>query len=477
MNYSTTQHRIFNKNYNPIKDLEDKYSGLIDVIVLGIVAFLCLIGFIFSVEMVIYTIYCCIGIAICLLSSKIELLIYIIPFMYIVPSIQNNPALNDQSIFSSSGNIIYLVCLALILIALVIYRIIRDHKGKKFHLPQLTFGFILLGLSYYLSGFGSGYESMSNCIYGLAEVLSLCLTYFMAIFAVDWNRVPKSGFAWMGLFIGLAIVFEVFYIYISQDSSILQIAYDRGTIYAGWGMYNNIGGYLIMTIPCAFYLACTERNGWLYLIFGFVLYGGVMLTTSRGALLTGSGILLLSCVVALIAAKGKKKKIQIGVTLGLFAIVGIIALIILLKDEGIGSIIDRLIYLEDNGRFAIYKQGIEQFLEHPIFGAGFYECDVYQFGFVEIAIPPRWHNTIVQLLATGGVVCLIAYLYHRAETVVMIAKKRTLESVFIALCILALIISSLVDNHIFNFGPGFLYGAYLAFAEGLPKERKEVCKF
>ena len=79
--------------------------------------------------------------------------------------------------------------------------------------------------------------------------------------------------------------------------------------------------------------------------------------------------------------------------------------------------------------------------------------------------PPRWHNTIIQLLATGGVVCLFGYVVHRVQTVKLFLKNPSGDKTFVALSILALLLTSLLDCHFFNVGPVLLYSAMLAFTE------------
>jgi O-antigen ligase len=84
--------------------------------------------------------------------------------------------------------------------------------------------------------------------------------------------------------------------------------------------------------------------------------------------------------------------------------------------------------------------------------------------------PGRWHNTVVQLLASCGIVGLAAYLFHRVQTVRLFLQNRTVENVYIAISILALLGMSLLDCHFFNIGPAMIYSCMLAFAENKTKE-------
>ena len=77
-------------------------------------------------------------------------------------------------------------------------------------------------------------------------------------------------------------------------------------------------------------------------------------------------------------------------------------------------------------------------------------------------------------MASGGIVALLAYAFHRFQTVRLLWKRRTRENIFLAFIVLALILTSTVDCHFFNFGPGLLYSVILVFIErGSPEEKRE----
>jgi O-antigen ligase len=79
--------------------------------------------------------------------------------------------------------------------------------------------------------------------------------------------------------------------------------------------------------------------------------------------------------------------------------------------------------------------------------------------------PSRWHNTIIQLLASCGVVGLLAYCYHRYQTIRLFVKKRTTVNVYIGIYIVTLLGMSLLDCHFFNVGPVLFYSIALAVME------------
>ena len=70
-------------------------------------------------------------------------------------------------------------------------------------------------------------------------------------------------------------------------------------------------------------------------------------------------------------------------------------------------------------------------------------------------------------MSSCGSVGLIAYAFHRFQTIKLIFKKPNAEKSFIGLSILALLLMSMLDCHFFNIGPTLIYSMALAFAENI----------
>ena len=126
--------------------------------------------------------------------------------------------------------------------------------------------------------------------------------------------------------------------------------------------------------------------------------------------------------------------------------------------------------LDPTTRDEIYAEGIKLFREAPVFGNSFFSPGYVPWDFSTVdtfsaIIPPRWCNTVVQLLVSAGVVGLLAYLLHRVDTVLLFVKRRSGKNSFILCSIAVLLITSLLDCHFFNLGPVLFYSAALAFAE------------
>ena len=286
---------------------------------------------------------------------------------------------------------------------------------------------------------------------------------------------------------GLIVTFEVIYIIKTGDGIVVDGVIQRTKIFTGWGVYNNLGAIIAMSIPFAFYFAATTKLCTLWLAIGTLLFGGVILSCSRGSIVAAVIIYALSLIVTFFTAKSKALfRISCVLMIAGIAVLGVMHREMLLKMfEKVPKILEKIdgeFVFNDSDRFKLYQSGIDAFKSSKIFGVTFFPIDyaIYDYATLEAFtsfFPPRWHNTVIQMLASSGIVGLIAYGLHRLDTVRIYIKRRNLSrayysNAFIALSIGALLLSSLLDCHLFNIGPTLFYSTMLAVMEhGL--ERKD----
>lgn len=400
--------------------------------------------------------------------------------------------MSDQGLFYGSTAI----CLGVTVSVGVLVLLLRITFDKSFGWRRmftmkrtLAVGLLALGTSYLLSGIGHEQYleyAKGNLLFALIQFASLFLLYFIFSCTVKWEKFDLDYFAWTGLIIGLVVAAEVCIIYIVNDvfvgGSIL-----RERIYSGWGCYNNIGAMISLSIPFAFYFACTKKRSSLFFAVACLLLIAVFFSASRGSTLGAVIIFLISLGYTFFKCKNKKE-----FRISLLILVGIIAVCELVFHEqlshafemipGLSHVDNDQVVLDDSGRIEIYKNGIKIFLRHPIFGQSFYpiEYDLYSFSQLQqfkSFFPPRWHNTVVQMLTSCGLVGMIAYSYHRIDTIRLFWKKRTTINTFIFFYMITLLIMSLLDCHFFNVGPVLFYSTALAVAEfGQENAKKRLSK-
>ena len=425
----------------------------------------------FSLELVTYSAYALLIAYICIFGADLLPLLPIFIFAYISPSRANNPGRNASSIFSFDNGGWYIICLGAIIFTCVVYRVIKDRKnffGKKY---QLAAGILILFLSYLVGGIGSEMKlemQLKSTLFGFIQGCSIAVPYFLLCGGVDWKKTKKDYLFWTAISVGILLLIEIGWIYltgknvINKDGVII-----RSKLYSGWGVCNNIGFLLVMMVPYVFYLAAKSSRGWLYCILGATFMIGIIFSCSRNANLTGLAIFIMSVSYMLYLSPDRKKN---ALTLIIYGLV-VLAVYLIWKDV-FYQLFEGTIKkgLSTGNRDEIFEEGVELFTMEPLLGNSFFSPGYLPWEFSKSKsfssfFPPRWHNTFVQLMACCGIFGVGAYIYHRVQTAILLLRKRSREKIFIAISIIALLVSSMMDCHFFNIGPTMFYAMALAFAE------------
>ncbi len=438
------------------------------LLLIGILTFL---SSVFSLEIYLYVLVSIINLIGMLFLKDTYLSLGITCFMYLSPSIKNNPSLFNDSIFYPDKYLYLIISLLIIDVISMIIRIFINIKYYKINInnhPKLLIGFIILGISYLLGGLFYKEYTFNNILFSIVEILSLSLFYFLYYYSINFKDMDKKYIGYISLTGSLILILELIYVYIDHDV-IVDGEIIRNRIYFGWGQYNNMGGMMCIFIPGVMYLGylAKPKYSWIYLITSFFLVISLYFIQSRTSIAVGV-ILFIILLIIFIIKSNKINKI-LSISLVSIILISFVSLLIS-KNEYLYKLIDSLINFKDdggNGRMSIYKEGIENFfLKNPIFGTGFYSCNAYKWGSANSSfIPSRWHNTYVQLLASTGCVGLIAYLFHRYETIKLIFINFKIEKLLLFFTCLGLIGTSILDCHFFNLGPGIVYGIYLLIIE------------
>lgn len=424
-------------------------------------------------EVLTYTCFVLIGIYLCLLGPDLLPIVPIVVCCYIAPSIINNPGLNPDSIFSFHRYGWYLCLLVVLFAVCVILRLIFDKElGVKNFLRckrRLLSGMLFLGLAYLLSGLGSEQLNLywkRNLLFSVMQFVSIFLPYFLITGLVRWDSAPKAYLSWTGVCVGFVLLVELVNIYIVnhviEDGEIYQLS-----IYSGWGNYNNIGAMLAMMIPAPFFLTGKGKYSGIFYLSGMAFLGGLLFTCSRAGILVGFGTYLASYTISLVNSRRARANAFIHTFTALLAL----AIFFLFHDDLMHlfqELLDRK--FAPAGRHNVYAAGIQQFLDHPLFGATFYpehypmkdwstSADFVAF------FPSRWHNTFIQMLASCGIVGLVAYCHHRFQTLKLFLAHPSSKKAFGLISILTLLATSMLDCHMFNVGPVLFYSMLLAFTE------------
>lgn len=351
--------------------------------------------------------------------------------------------------------------LAIFIIAhYIIYR--KNFDIKAFTKSKLLSGMIVLATAVFLNGCLSINEyKITNFTYALIFNLGIIGIFFIFSTSIKRDKNFIKYLLYVFYLMSILITLEMFIAFTNQIQ-IIDGKIIKESITIGWGMWNNIGGYLAFLLPIHFYYAATSKKyGWIFYLTGLISFVAIVLTQSRSSLLAGGISLVIATIITCFKGNNKKFCRIITIILASIGIVGAGA-IIFLKFSSLGDYIMR--FFNDNGRFAIYEHGLINYLTSPVFGGGFSSStfDAHRFN---IFLPPRYHNTFVQMLATCGSVGFLAYLFHRYQTIKLCISSKKLSTAFVALAIGTMLFASMFDNHLFNIYPTFAYTLFLVGIE------------
>lgn len=364
---------------------------------------------------------------------------------------------------SVSFLILVILCLCLFFGFTIAHFIINKKLSLIKKLPKslLFWGIIALSGSFLLNGFFNfkGYQAI-NITFALLLVVFLAFVYALFYTGLSARKDSLEYLIYV-LYVASIILVAQMIVLLARDAMLVDGQIIKESLIVGWGSWNNIGGMLAMLLPVHFYYASTKKHGYIFYATALLTYIAIVFTLSRASLLFAT-IISVICVI-IICIKGENVKSNRIITACL-AFVGLVGIIVMW--DKISTVLSSYLNqgFSDNGRLGLFKHGFENFLSHPIFGGGFGSCAEDFFGHgIE---PNRYHNTIIELIATCGIVGLGAYIFHRYQTIKLFWKRKSQMSViFLGISVLTLLLTSLLDNHFFNLYPTMYYAIILCVIE------------
>ncbi len=317
-------------------------------------------------------------------------------------------------------------------------------KGSQFK-PMLLVSFAIV-----LGGFGfikkEEFFALTSVYHMIALGFGMLLLYLLFYANIDVN--PK--YSMINMLTRIMVIAGLFASFMIISHYLININYviDRITthksIYVQWR--NNLSTILMICIPFAFLQANKKSY---YTIVGFIYYAAILLTGSRGGLLFG-GIELAMCIIMFVLYDTRRRLAYIFICACLA-----FAFMIFSRQffDFFGYTFNRLLTAlsdflagESQETRAIHcARGINDFLNHPIFGTGLgYMGNRDVFPSKEFALC-WYHCEVIQIPASFGLFGIIAYVYQFIKRNILLWKKATLFNMTIFLSYISLEMMSLVN--------------------------------
>ncbi|MDE6557740.1 MAG: O-antigen ligase family protein [Clostridia bacterium] len=452
-----------------------------------VTAAVAILGYYTGVELLTIWYLAICGTAILICCKDVSPIICVFLFVNVIISLQHCPLEPIDSQYLSqpaiAGQIIAAICLICVAI---VYRFVLSLVKRQFRITPMFWGLLGFSLALTFGGIFYSHYSIMSLIFGFGlGAVFLCVYVFMCA-NLQLNDVAFKKIAFYFLIWFAVVALELIVAYFITDGLIVNGKVERTKLMFGWGTYNNTGVFLTLTIPAWFYFA-RKCDKWsvAFIIGGLFNLAMCFLSMARQGMLMGVIIFIACCVWLLVRDKGKKRLINACVMGGLLLVILIVGAAM---HDKVGQFFSSLLagLKTGNGRTRLWQQAMDNFLNHPLLGIGFYDpcaLEVYpggslpQVGYfagdnLSTSDPYMCHNTIFQILSASGLVGLVAYVVHRMHTVFSYIDNPTDERTFIALTVAGLLLLSLLGNHIFSVLPTLIYSALIAMLT--VSEKKDI---
>lgn len=395
---------------------------------------------------------------------------------------QNTPGKGDHSNFYSQPWVIAcLIVVALIVVTGFIIGFIRNRREGALKGKKLLLGIAILCSAMILGGIFTENYDMNHFVVAGLMLVTLMVFYLYFTATMDRREDNLSYVAFCCMVAGGCISMQVFAFYLRyyQPWQPLDWIWKDGLLFGGY-VSNSAGEMIAILMPACFMFAAKEKRGWIYLLVATAFAGAIYLTLSRMGLLVGALVYIAG--VAYCSFRGNSKKVMRTLFLTALAI-GVLALLVLIVTGKFTVLFDYFLNIgvSGRGRWALWSTMLGRFIENPIFGDAFstlindggYYITQHEAHFSSVYTALA-HNTIIQMLASCGIVGIISYAFHRYQTVKLFVKTNNKDTWWFGAIILAFLVTALFDQIFFFPNFTIMYALLLVVCEkeGTKKEEK-----
>ncbi len=396
----------------------------------------------------------------------------VLPVLATIAFILPLKAAQDTASFIEQNFVFMAVLVGVMLLSVVVFFVLNRRRftfGKQFvGLAVGAVAFLCSGLLYDVEAWKASIPSVSM------YVLVVLFVYLFSVNGIS-KGVSKTYFAKIFMHVGIIMVLNTtaFYVF---DGRPFDVLIHAKAVNFGWGISNNLGSILLLTMPLTMYLVVREDKTvfhTVYYVFWFVAQVvALILSLSRGAVLPAL-IGVPACIVFTFIFAKKKTKLFVSLAVVLLLLAGLF----IWQWDKVQLVFQQYTVvgeggaIHDSGRFDLYKQAWEDFLKSPILGLSpFHTIDPMAGQF----FPLWYHNTVLQILVNAGIFGIIGYVLHLICTYrVLCTRKARKFNKFIFMGIFMWTIHGMLDPCYSMLSQLILFVILIVFAEfGVPKDFK-----
>lgn len=349
--------------------------------------------------------------------------------------------------YGSMNNVLAYIFLAPAILSFIIKFFI--YPVKNFKPGKLFVPLILVCYALFLGGITSplnNYVDGISVMVSIGPVMLIIYVFFSAYVCPPKDFNLKKYVFYLFIILGITTCLHVL-IYKFQFDVLNDGAFNKS--YLGWGNINCAATLMLLTMPSCWYFITQAKKAVPFYVIIALLYFGIVLTRSAGVL----GVsLAFFPVLAFFTYKNlpkfKRKTflnvLFIATTLVLTALI----VVIISNDfEALSSSLET--FFSDNSRTNLYEKAFELFLKFPLFGSGLGYSESTQISSISISLH-NFHSVLFHVIATMGVVGIIAYTFYYIARFKILMKNYNCFSLFATLCFIMFECYAFIDTAEFN---------------------------
>lgn len=395
---------------------------------------------------------------------------------------------NESPTFDKGSLPVPVTCLC-IMAAVLLYRIFTSGTLKKALRRKGLFfwGIILMDIALVLNGAFSSHHSLVGIGYGLLTAIPLTVFYLLFTAVLDSSK-GGLGYACTTLFcLGYTVTLQILTIaYRLHIHKFLILASPKGRVLnrvlltTAWGLPTVMAAVIALAIPAGLYLARSRRFSPFFILSSVLFFAMTVLINTRSAMGVGGVMLVIGLILCCTGGRNKRINRIVILTVA-FAATATVLYYVLSEPEKTARLAEylwRMMRLDPNvgtdmffsGRLDLWRTGLKDFCNYPVFGAGFTSGD---YGPTRVYFC-MYHNIVIEFLGSMGAVGIFALAVHLKHILEALVRRNSPEKLLLLCVPLSVIGMSLVDN--FFFYPNFqlVYAVFLGCAEiELERNRKK----
>lgn len=329
---------------------------------------------------------------------------------------------------------IIIIAGALLIVSLATYLIKNKCVPKR---GFFLISYIMLAISAFISYFFSPMLSNPVALVTFASILYLIIYLFFS------STIKENIIPWLcsvSLYIGLLLTGELLIATICDFESWRTFK----NILLGWGVCNDAAIIIMCVAPLGFYQFIRgeeTKDKILTLVKLLIMCGGIIISNCRGAFLFGLPMFGVLGIYSIVKMKAARKTKAIIITCCISAIV-LCAIVLLIEGSLVNIVIDKWKKegLNSAGRFELYKEAWNLFLDKPIFGNSMLTRFDWENRYIV------YHSTFFEALAAFGIIGVLCTIYFFFKKYRFLFKNKGLLSTILIISFIFIDVYSMIDN-------------------------------